>query len=259
MAMTEAKPGGSRGLLRLAAIGAVVVAAVVVARSTGLGEVASSGLQSLLRWVPTLGPWGPLAFIAGYVLATVAFVPGSLLTLAAGAIFGLGPGIVYVFVAASLGACAAFGLSRTVARDAIERRLAGNARFAAIDRAIGAEGRKIVFLLRMSPVFPFSLLNYALGLTRVSFADYAFACLGMLPGTVLYVYLGSLAGEAAGRRRASRRSYGRSGPRSGRDGGRHGAHRTHRAARAPRGRGGRGDGLRESTIPGRGRTASASA
>ena len=199
MSTTQAKPTVQRASLRLALFLALAIAVVVLARSTGLGDVAASGLQSLLRWVPTLGPWGPVAFIAGYVLATVAFVPGSVLTLAAGAIFGLTAGVVYVFCAASLGACAAFALSRTVARGAIERRLAGNLRFAAIDRAIAAEGRKITFLLRLSPVFPFSLLNYALGLTRVRFVDYAFACLGMLPGTTLYVYLGSLAGDAAGR------------------------------------------------------------
>lgn len=198
MATTEAKPSRRSGALRLVALAAIAVGVVVIARATGLGELAASGLQSLLRWVPTLGPWGPVAFIAGYVLATVAFVPGSVLTLAAGAIFGLAEGIVYVWIAASLGACAAFGLSRSVARGAIERRIAGNARFAAIDRAIAVEGRKIAFLVRLSPVFPFSLLNYALGLTRVRFVDYAFGCLGMLPGTVLYVYLGSLAGEAAG-------------------------------------------------------------
>jgi uncharacterized membrane protein YdjX (TVP38/TMEM64 family) len=199
MTTSEAKPSGHRTWLRLAAFAAAALAAVLLVRATGLGEGAASGLQALLRWVPTLGPWGPVAFIVGYVLATVAFVPGSVLTLAAGAIFGLGPGTLYVFCAASLGACAAFALSRTVARGAIERRLEGNLRFAAIDRAIAAEGRKIAFLLRLSPVFPFSLLNYALGLTRVRFVDYAFACLGMLPGTLLYVYLGSLAGDAAGR------------------------------------------------------------
>jgi uncharacterized membrane protein YdjX (TVP38/TMEM64 family) len=183
----------------LALFGALALALVVLARSTGLGDLAASGLQSLLRWVPTLGPWGPVAFIAGYVLATVGFVPGSVLTLAAGAIFGFALGVVYVFVAATLGAYVAFGLARSVARGAIERRVSGNARFAAIDRAVAAEGRKIAFLVRLSPVFPFSLLNYALGLTRVSFLDYAIGCLGMLPGTILYVYLGSLAGDAAGR------------------------------------------------------------
>ena len=185
--------------LRGLAIAAVAIAALALARTTGLGEAVTSNVQAFLRWVPTLGPWGPVAFIAGYALAVVAFVPGSVLTLAAGGIFGLAAGTIYVFAAASLGACGAFALARTVARGAIERRLEGNARFAAIDRAIAAEGRKIAFLLRLSPAFPFSLLNYALGLTKLRFRDYALACLGMLPGTLLYVYLGSLAGDAAGR------------------------------------------------------------
>jgi uncharacterized membrane protein YdjX (TVP38/TMEM64 family) len=179
-------------LLRLA-IAAVAIGALVYYRHTLGGELAA-----FTAWVQTLGAWGPLVFIAGYAAATVAFVPGSVLTLAGGAIFGLAQGVAYVFIGASLGACAAFGLARSFARKAIERRIAGNPRFVAVDRAVAAEGRKIVFLLRLSPVFPFSLLNYALGLTRVRFADYAIACMGMLPGVVLYVYLGSLAGDVSG-------------------------------------------------------------
>ena len=124
-------------------------------------------------------------------------MPGSLLTLAAGAIFGLLEGTFYVFIAATLGACGAFLVARHAARPAIERRLEGNTRFAAIDRAVANQGRRIVFLLRLSPAFPFTLLNYALGLTRVRFADYAVASIGMLPGTLLYVYYGKLAGEVA--------------------------------------------------------------
>ncbi|MFN8641343.1 MAG: TVP38/TMEM64 family protein [Candidatus Binatia bacterium] len=173
-----------------------------------LGAVALLGLLALARqggayiplfaaWVNGLGVWGPLVFIAGYAAAVVAFVPGSVLTLAAGAIFGLGAGVAYVFVAAVLGSSAAFLVSRYLARGAIEQRLAGNARFAAIDRAVGAQGRKIVFLLRLSPAFPFTLLNYALGLTRVRFLDYVLASVGMLPGTLLYVYYGKLAGDVA--------------------------------------------------------------
>lgn len=173
-----------------------------------LGVVALLGLLALARaaggyvpqfaqWVDQLGAWGPLVFIFGYAVAVVAFVPGSLLTLAAGAIFGLGAGVLYVFIAALLGSSAAFLVARYVARGAIEHRLAGNARFAAIDRAVGAQGRRIVFLLRLSPAFPFTLLNYALGLTRVRFADYVIASVGMLPGTLLYVYYGKLAGDVA--------------------------------------------------------------
>jgi len=187
--MTEA--GARSSLLRGLALVAAAAGLVVFGRALG-GE-----LQALVEWVRTLGPLAPLVFIAVYVAAVVAFVPGSLLTLAGGALFGVVAGTAYVFVAATLGACAAFGLARTVARGAIERRVAASPRFAAIDGAIAADGRRITFLLRLSPVFPFSLLNYALGLTRVRFADYVIACLGMLPGTLLYVYLGSLAGDLA--------------------------------------------------------------
>lgn len=154
-------------------------------------------LPEFARWVESLGAWGPLAFVVGYAGAAVAFVPGSLLTLAGGAIFGLGRGTLFVFAGAVLGSSLAFLVARYLARRAIERRLEGSARFAAIDRAVARHGRRIVFLLRLSPVFPFNLLNYALGLTRVRFVDYLVASLGMLPGTVLYVYYGKLAGDVA--------------------------------------------------------------
>jgi len=169
-----------------------VVAALVVA-----GRLAGGGLPRFTAWVNGLGVWGPVVFILGYAAAVVAFVPGSVLTLAAGAIFGLAQGTVYVFVAAVLGSAAAFLIARHIARGAVERRIARNPRFGAIDRAVAAEGRKIVFLLRLSPVFPFTLLNYVLGLTRVRFADYLVASLGMIPGTLLYVYYGKLAGDVA--------------------------------------------------------------
>ena len=194
--MAETRTGtpathGGRSFGRIA-LGVGLLALLIV-----LGRWVGASLPAFAAWVDGLGAWGPLVFVVGYVLATVAFVPGSLLTLAAGAIFGLGRGVLYVFVAATLGAAAAFLVARYLARGAIERRLAGNRRFAAIDRAVGAQGRRIVFLLRLSPVFPFNLLNYALGLTRVRFADYLVASLGMIPGTLLYVYYGKLAGDVA--------------------------------------------------------------
>lgn len=162
-----------------------------------LGRLLGGEIPRFVAWVEGLGPWGPLAFILGYALAVVAFVPGSLLTLAGGAVFGLGFGVVYVFVAAVLGSSSAFLVSRYLARHRIERHLEGDPRFARIDRAVGQEGWRMVFLLRLSPAFPFSLLNYALGLTRVRFADYLLAAPGMLPGTFLYVYYGRVAGEVA--------------------------------------------------------------
>lgn len=140
-----------------------------------LGRSLGGSLPRFAAWIDSLGAGGPIAFVVGYAAAVVAFVPASLLTLAAGAIFGLARGVGYVFVAATLGAAAAFLVARYVARGAVERRLVGTPRFAAIDRAVGAEGRKIVFPLRLSPAFPFTLLNYALGLTRVRFADYVLA------------------------------------------------------------------------------------
>jgi uncharacterized membrane protein YdjX (TVP38/TMEM64 family) len=188
---TKAEGSGARTVGRILVALAAVLALVVFGRELG-GYV-----PRFAAWVDELGVWGPVAFVAGYALAVVAFAPGSLLTLAAGAIFGLGAGTAYTFVAATLGACAAFLVARHAARSWIEHRLAGNPRFAVIDRAIGEQGRKIVFLLRLSPVFPFNLLNYGLGLTRVRFVDYLVASVGMLPGTLLYVYYGKLAGDVA--------------------------------------------------------------
>jgi len=200
--MTSEAPRRRRRTWIRLGLGILALAALFV-----VGRAAGDRLDDFARWVDDLGVWGPLVFAAGYAAAVVAFAPASLLTLAAGAIFGVLEGTLIVFVAATLGACAAFVLARTVARRPIERRLEGDQRFARIDRAVGREGRKIVFLLRLSPIFPYNLLNYALGLTGVRFADYALACLGMLPGTLLYVYLGSAAGNlaeiAAGERAAT--------------------------------------------------------
>jgi uncharacterized membrane protein YdjX (TVP38/TMEM64 family) len=162
-----------------------------------LGRAAGGYVQSFAQWVDGLGAWGPAVFIAGYAIAVVAFAPASLLTLAGGAIFGVAAGTAYVFVAAVLGSSLAFLISRYLARAAIERRLAGNEKFAAIDRAVREQGRRIVFLLRLSPAFPFNLLNYALGLTSVRFTDYLAASVGMLPGTLLYVYSGKAVGDVA--------------------------------------------------------------
>ena len=162
-----------------------------------LGRQVGAYVPRFAEWVDGLGALGPVVFIVGYAVAVVGFVPGSVLTLAAGAIFGVLEGTLYVFLAAVLGSGGAFLVARYLARQAVERRLEGDPRFAAIDRAVGAQGRKIVFLLRLSPIFPFNLLNYALGLTRVRLVDYLVASLGMIPGTLLYVYSGKLVGDVA--------------------------------------------------------------
>src|SRR6266566_2514014 len=158
-------------------------------------------LKAALDWIAKLGPWGPVIFVCLYIVATVLFIPGSVLTLGAGAVFGVVLGSVCVSISATLGATAAFLVGRYLARDAIARKIEKNEKFAAIDRAVADEGWKIVFLTRLSPVFPFTLLNYAFGLTRVRLGQYVLASwIGMMPGTVMYVYLGSLVNVGAGHR-----------------------------------------------------------
>ncbi len=156
-----------------------------------------------LQWIQGLGVWGPIFVVAFYIAACVLFLPGSVLTLGAGFIFKLLVGTIVVSIGSTLGACAAFLVGRTVGRKWISSKIASNEKFAAIDNAVGQQGFKIVFLVRLSPIFPFNLLNYAFGLTKVSFAKYALASwIGMLPGTVMYVYFGaglrSLADAATG-------------------------------------------------------------
>jgi uncharacterized membrane protein YdjX (TVP38/TMEM64 family) len=165
--------------------------------------VANSGfnpqvlLRNALQWVNELGAIAPIAFILIYIVATVAFLPGSLLTLGSGVLFGIVQGSFCVFIGATLGATLAFLVGRYVARGWISRKIAGNQKFQAIDQAVGREGFKIVLLTRLSPIFPFNLLNYGLGVTGVSLKDYVLASVGMIPGTVMYVYIGSLAGSIA--------------------------------------------------------------
>jgi uncharacterized membrane protein YdjX (TVP38/TMEM64 family) len=154
-------------------------------------------LRSALEWVNGLGAIGAIAFIGIYIAATVAFFPGSILTLGAGVLFGVGLGSLYVFLGATLGATAAFLVGRYLARGWVSKKIEGNAKFHAIDEAVGREGFKIVLLTRLSPVFPFNLLNYAYGVTGVSLKDYVLASIGMIPGTLMYVYIGSLAGSIA--------------------------------------------------------------
>ncbi len=154
--------------------------------------------RDALAWISNLGALGPLIFIGLYILACVLLLPGAILTLGAGAVFGFVQGAIAASIGATLGATCAFLVGRYLARDWVARRIAGNARFKAVDEAVAREGWKIVLLTRLSPVFPFNILNYAFGLTKVGLKDYFFASwLGMIPGMFLYVYLGSLAGDLA--------------------------------------------------------------
>jgi uncharacterized membrane protein YdjX (TVP38/TMEM64 family) len=161
-----------------------------------LGRSLAPRLLSIVAHIQSVGPAAPIAFIAIYALAVVALIPASLLTIAGGALFGLIPGAVYALVGATLGSTAAFLLGRHGARRLVAARLAAMPRFAAIERAVSARGRRIVFLLRLSPIVPFNFLNYALGLTTISVWDFVFASLGTVPGAFVYAYAGKVTGEA---------------------------------------------------------------
>lgn len=178
-------------VLRLALAAGAVVALLAV------GGRAAALVPAFASWVEGLGAWGPVAFVLGYALACVALLPASLLTVAAGAAFGLVKGVALVAAGATLGASASFLLARHAVRRHVARRLAREPRLAAIDRAVAGDGRRIVTLLRLSPVFPFALLNYALGATQLAFGDFLIAMVGILPGTTLYVYAGKAAGDVA--------------------------------------------------------------
>jgi uncharacterized membrane protein YdjX (TVP38/TMEM64 family) len=149
---------------------------------------------SVLEWIDQFGIWGPVLFILLYALAAVLLIPGSALTLGAGALFGVAQGSILVSIASTLGASLSFLIGRYAARDKVAEKVAQRPNFKAVDEAVGREGWKIVALTRLSPVFPFTFLNYAYGLTKVKFPHCLLASwIGMMPGTVMYVYLGSLA------------------------------------------------------------------
>ena len=197
VARSQAASSNIRSRLRWVLYATAAVAIVLAVKYLPVQDL----LKEALDWIGRLGPWGPVIFIGLYIVATVLFVPGSVLTLGAGAVFGVALGSVCVSISATLGATAAFLVGRYLARDAIARKIQKHEKFAAIDRAVADEGWKIVLLTRLSPVFPFTLLNYAFGLTRVKLSHYVLASwLGMIPGTVMYVYLGSLVNIGVGHR-----------------------------------------------------------
>ncbi len=178
---------GKLAILALAVVGLIVISQVVDVKDV---------LGSAMDRIEDLGWLGYLVFAVLYVASTVFFLAPTILTLGAGAVYGVVTGTVLVSVSSMLGACTAFFLGRYFAREAIAGRVEGNVKFRAIDDAVRKQGWKIVGLTRLSPVFPFSLLNYVYGLTPVSFRHYFFASwIGMLPGTLMYVYLGT-AGES---------------------------------------------------------------
>lgn len=167
--------------------GIIVAGIVLIARVLPV----ETGSRWLTDWIGRLGIWAPIVFGLIYVAAALLLVPGSALTLAAGAIFGLLIGTVTVSIASTVAAASAFLIARYLARGALERQTRRYPKFAAIDQAIGDEGWKIIALLRLSPAIPYSIGNYLYGLTAIRFWPYVLASwLAMLPGTFMYVYLG---------------------------------------------------------------------
>ena len=160
------------------------------------GRSLAPRLLTTVAHIQNLGPTAPVAFIGIYAFAVVALIPASLLTIAGGAVFGLIRGVIYALIGATLGSTAAFLLGRYVARRLVAKRLEAMPRFQAIEQAVSARGRRIVFLLRLSPVIPFNFLNYALGLTTISAWDFVIASLGTIPGAFVYAYAGKVTGEA---------------------------------------------------------------
>jgi uncharacterized membrane protein YdjX (TVP38/TMEM64 family) len=146
-------------------------------------------------WVQSLGPWGPLAFVLGYTVVTVAIMPAFLLTLAAGAIWGFWAGLLLAFAGAVSGATCAFLGARSVLRTVVQRYVSRHPRLVAIDRAVEHEGARLVLLLRLSPAVPFVLLNYVLGVSRITLRDHFIGLFGMVPTAAMYVYAGKVAGD----------------------------------------------------------------
>jgi len=155
--------------------------------------------EDFLEWIGDHPIEGALAFIAAYIITTVLFVPGTILTIGAGYIYAQVQGVaigvliatVVVFIGAFCGATLSFLIGRYVFGDLVEKWTAEYQQFSIVQKVIEAEGLKVSFLLRLSPLLPYNLLNYAFGLTTVSLRDYCLALFGMLPGTIAYTFIGS--------------------------------------------------------------------
>lgn len=181
---TSDAKGKMQGLWRPIMLIAVIIIVLILARVFGLGK----RLGDLRDWIEALGIWGPVVFVVLYVGAVVAGIPGSAITIAAGALFGSVFGVILVSISSTLGASLAFLIARYFARDAIARWLSTKEKFGRLDQLTEKHGAIIVAITRLIPIFPFNLLNYGFGLTRVNFLTYVFwSWLCMLPGTVLYV------------------------------------------------------------------------
>jgi uncharacterized membrane protein YdjX (TVP38/TMEM64 family) len=155
-------------------------------------------MPGFTAWVNSLGAWAPAAYVAGYVLATVCMMPAFLLTIAGGAVFGLLKGSILVFIGSTIGAAIAFTLGRTVLRGWVSAQIAKNSTLQIVDRVVGQQGLKLMFLLRLSGIAPFVLTNYAMGVTSVSLGQFLLAMLGMIPTIATYAAVGQAGAQTPG-------------------------------------------------------------
>ena len=193
--MTGQSPAQRRRKVIRAVVGIALVLAFIVCVRT-LKQ--AGAFERALQWLASLGPWAPVMFVVLYVVAALLMIPASILTIGGGMLFGLVRGGTYVLTAALIAATLCFLIARHIARGWISHRLEAHPKFIALDQAVAREGWKIVAMVRFAPVFPFSITSYGFGLTRVPLWHYVLASFAMIPGTLWYVYLGTLVGDIAG-------------------------------------------------------------
>ena len=181
-----------RNVGKLVGIGLALVAAVAVARLTGLSEYISlDGLDRLRDWINGFGVAAPLVFIAIYAVATVAFLPGTPLTLLAGLVFGPVLGTLWAVIGATVGATLAFLVGRYAARGLVEGWTANNERVKKLDEGVERQGWRMLLITRLVPVFPFNLQNYAYGITKIGLGTYVLlTAVCIIPGAAVYTFAG---------------------------------------------------------------------
>src|SRR4051812_15296191 len=178
--------GGNRRQTALAVVLGVVLVALLL-RNVAL----ASHLRAAATGVRSLGPWAPVAFVVAYILNVLLLLPGAPLTVAAGFVFGTFEGSLVVSVASTIAAAAAFAIGRRFARERMRRRMQHDARLRRIDAAVSRDGWRVVALLRVSPLLPFTPSNVYYGSTGLRFWPFLLATwAAMLPGIVAHVALG---------------------------------------------------------------------
>lgn len=177
---------------------ALILLAIIAVLSTLQFTGAGDFLKDIVEKIEGLGAWGPIIFIAIYIISAILFIPASALTIGAGLAFGLTFGFIYTSIGSTLGAAASFLISRFLFRKKVENHIAYKDEFKALDEAVEEEGWKTVALSRLSPIFPYTFLNYAYGLTKVKLWPFLLTSwIAMMPGTLLYVYIGALGNQAS--------------------------------------------------------------